>query len=140
MKVYIENNKFYLNDNDNIIELTKINKDSRGGEWLHLPENSCNREWVSLNKLRKNQVIDYGNEVKEKKTLMKGGIYQGEAEKINRFNKLEKFLNSIKIREIDYDDQELFHEVGKKTNTPAVHKMTCNVELLNLLDNLENSS
>lgn len=73
MKVYIENNKFYLNDNDNIIELTKINKDSRGGEWLHLPENSCNREWVSMNKLRKNQVIDYGNEIKEKRTLNLSG-------------------------------------------------------------------
>lgn len=73
MKVYIENNKFYLNDNDNIIELTKINKDSRGGEWLRLPENSCNREWVSLNKLRKNQVIDYGNEIKEKRTLNLSG-------------------------------------------------------------------
>ena len=91
------------------------------------------RNYYNITQIMKYTLHYLGNEVKEKKTLMKGGIYQGEAEKINRFNKLEKFLNSIKIREIDYDDQELFHEVGKKTNTPAVHKMTCNVELLNYL-------
>lgn len=69
MKVYIENGKFYLNDNDNIVELSKVTKDSRGGEWLNLPENSCNRTYVSMSKLQKNQVIDYGSEIKEKRTL-----------------------------------------------------------------------
>lgn len=69
MKVYIENGKFYLNDNDNIVELTEIHKDSNGEESIRLPENSCNRQWIKVNKLRKLQIVDYGNEVKKKRTL-----------------------------------------------------------------------
>ena len=69
MKAYIENGKFYLNDNDNIVELTEIHRDSNGEESIRLPENSCNRQWIKVNKLRKLQIVDYGNEVKEKRTL-----------------------------------------------------------------------
>lgn len=73
MKVYIENGKFYLNDNDNIVELTQIHKDANGEESIRLPENSCNRQWIKVNKLRKLQIVDYGNEIKEKRTLNLSG-------------------------------------------------------------------
>ena len=66
MKVYYQNEKFFMNDQDRVIELTP-NQDN----YLKLPNNSVNRVWVSCAKVLKqpNQTLDYGEEIKEARTL-----------------------------------------------------------------------
>ena len=66
MKVYKKEGRFFMEDQDNVVEVTP-NKDY----WLKLPANSCNRVWVSCTKVDKaaNQCIDYGDEVKVPRTI-----------------------------------------------------------------------
>lgn len=66
MKVYKTNDAFFMEDENNVIELTP-NKDY----WLKLPANTCNRVWVSCAKVDKapNQCVDYGTEVRIPRTL-----------------------------------------------------------------------
>ena len=66
MKVYKLEGRFYMDDNGTVVELTP-NQDN----YLKLPSNSTNRVWVSGNKVEKapNQTIDYGTEIKEKRTF-----------------------------------------------------------------------
>lgn len=66
MKVYLNNGKFFMDDNGNVVELTP-NEDY----YLKLPSNSCNRQWVSGAKVEKapGQCVDYGTEVKEARVL-----------------------------------------------------------------------
>lgn len=66
MKVYLSNNKYFMDDNGNVVELTP--NDDR---YLKLPANSVNRVWVSCAKVDKspNQCIDYGDDVKVARTL-----------------------------------------------------------------------
>lgn len=68
MKVYKQNNQFFMEDNNQVTEL--IPNDDR---YLKLPTNSCNRVWVSCAKVEKapNQSVDYGNEVKVARTNIK---------------------------------------------------------------------
>lgn len=66
MKVYLNNGKFFMDDNGNVVELVP-NEDN----YLKLPENSCKRQWVSGSKVEKapGQCVDYGTEVKEARVL-----------------------------------------------------------------------
>jgi hypothetical protein len=66
MKVLKIENKFVMEDNGNVVELMP-NKDY----YVKLPENSCNRVWVSCAKVDKapNQCIDYGDVVKTPRVL-----------------------------------------------------------------------
>lgn len=66
MKVYCKNEKFFMDDQGRIVELTP-NEDY----YLKLPSNSVNRVWVSCAKVLKqpNQILDYGDEVKEPRIL-----------------------------------------------------------------------
>jgi hypothetical protein len=66
MKIYKIDDKFMMEDQDQIIELTP-NKDY----YLKLPKNSCNRVWVSCRKVDESegQCIDYGDTVKIARTL-----------------------------------------------------------------------
>ena len=66
MKVYLNNGKYFMDDNGVIAELTP-NQD----RYLKLPANSVNRVWVSCAKVDKapNQCLDYGTIVKEARTL-----------------------------------------------------------------------
>lgn len=65
MKIYKQEDKFFMEDQDNIVEVMP-NKDY----WLKLPANSCNRVWVSCAKVDKapNQCVDYGDVVKQSRT------------------------------------------------------------------------
>lgn len=69
MKTFYSNGKFYLEDNNQTIELTNIYTDKLGVQSIRLPDNSCNRQWVKVEYLKAKGVIDYGDEVKEKRTL-----------------------------------------------------------------------
>lgn len=66
MKVYKKEDKFFMEDQGNVVEVTP-NKDY----WLKLPANSCNRVWTNCAKVDKaaNQCVDYGDEVKVPRTI-----------------------------------------------------------------------
>ena len=70
MKVYLNNGKYFMDDNGNVVALTP---DKWG--YLKLPTNSVNRVWVSCAKVNKapNQCVDYGEEVKVARTLAPRG-------------------------------------------------------------------
>lgn len=73
MKVILKDKKVTMVDNDRIIiveeNIDNIKTNSRNERWLVLPENSVNRKYTNLDKLIKLGAIDYGDEVKEKRTL-----------------------------------------------------------------------
>ena len=60
-------------DNDRIViveeNIDNVKTNSRNERWLVLPENSVNRKCTNLDKLIKLGTIDYGNEIKETRTL-----------------------------------------------------------------------
>lgn len=64
MKVYVNNGKYFMDDNGTVTELVP-NKDN----YLALPTNSCNRKWVSTAKVDKKGTIDFGDEVKTPRVL-----------------------------------------------------------------------
>lgn len=66
MKVYKQNDVFYMEDNGATVELTP-----NADYYVKLPANSCNRVWVSCTKVDKapDQCIDYGTEIKQPRTL-----------------------------------------------------------------------
>lgn len=66
MKVYKQNDAFYMEDNNQVVALTP-NKDY----YLKLPANTCNRVWVSCKKVDEapNQCVDYGEDVKQARIL-----------------------------------------------------------------------
>lgn len=70
MKVYLNNQTYFMEDGSAIIELTP-NQD----RYLKLPANSVNRVWVSCAKVDKapNQCVDYGEDVKVARTLAPRG-------------------------------------------------------------------
>ena len=91
MKVYKENNQFFMKDNGNIVELTP-NQDY----YLRLPANSVNRQWVSCAKIDKapNQCIDYGEDVKVARTNIQTSPRKGLEEYLEGEEK-ELFLQLI---------------------------------------------
>lgn len=70
MKVYLNNGKYFMDDNGNVVALTP-NED----RYLKLPTNSVKRVWVSCAKIDKapNQCVDYGEDVKVARTLAPRG-------------------------------------------------------------------
>ena len=73
MKVILKDKKVTMVDNDRIViveeNIDNIKTNSRNERWLVLPENSVNRKYTNLDRLIKLGTIDYGNEVKETRTL-----------------------------------------------------------------------
>lgn len=67
MKIYKQNEQFFMEDNDNVIALVP-NEDY----YLKLPANSVNRVWVSCTKIDKapDQCVDYGDNVKVARTIV----------------------------------------------------------------------
>lgn len=66
MKVYKTNDAFFMEDANNVVELTP-----NADYYLKLPANTCNRVWVSCTKVDKapGQCIDYGTETKVARVL-----------------------------------------------------------------------
>lgn len=77
MKIILKEKKVTMVDNDRIViveeNIDRIKTNARGERWLVLPENSVNRQYTNLDKLIKLGTIDYGDEVKEKRTLTHSG-------------------------------------------------------------------
>ena len=73
MKVVLNEKKVTMADNDRIVlveeNIDNIKTNSRNERWLVLPENSVNRKYTNLDKLIKLGTIDYGDELKETRTL-----------------------------------------------------------------------
>lgn len=73
MKVILRDKKVTMVDNDRIViveeNIDNIKTNSRNERWLVLPENSVNRKYTNLDRLIKLGTIDYGDEVKETRTL-----------------------------------------------------------------------
>ena len=52
VKIYKENDKIIMEDDDNIVEVTKVvHENKTGKDWIVLPENSANRKVVDLAKV-----------------------------------------------------------------------------------------
>lgn len=66
MKVFKNEGKFFMEDNENVVELTPD-----AGYYLRLPVNSTGRQFASCKKIDNapNQTIDYGTTVKIPKVL-----------------------------------------------------------------------
>ena len=73
MKLVLKDKKVTMVDNDRIViveeKIDDVKTNSRNERWLVLPENSVNRKCTNLDKLIKLGTIDYGNEIKETRTL-----------------------------------------------------------------------
>lgn len=73
MKLVLKDKKVTMVDNDRIViveeNIDNCKSDRYGKKYLVLPENSVNRKYTQLDKLIKLGTIDYGNEIKETRTL-----------------------------------------------------------------------
>ena len=73
MKLVLKDKKVTMVDNDRIViveeNIDNCKSDKDGKKYLVLPENSVNRKYTQLDKLIKLGTIDYGNEIKETRTL-----------------------------------------------------------------------
>ena len=73
MKVILNGKKVTMVDNDRIViveeNIDNVRTNSRNERWLVLPENSVNRKYTNLDKLIKLGTIDYGDEIKQTRTL-----------------------------------------------------------------------
>ena len=58
-------------------------------------------------------------------------------EKEKRLKNIESYLNKLKIKEIDDDDEDLFNEIGTKRKSKKTINLMKNVFLLNYLSNKE---
>lgn len=67
MKVFKQGAAFLMEDCGKVVEV-EVTKD---GQWLKLPENSVNRQYVSIAKVLKapDETLDYGDIVKESRTI-----------------------------------------------------------------------
>lgn len=74
MRMYKEGEKAYLEDNGEVVEVTKTWFEKAKNKWWYiLPKNSLNRTYVSMDKLAKEGEIDLGDTVHVKKVLSTSG-------------------------------------------------------------------
>lgn len=74
MRMYKEGEKAYLEDNGEVVEVTKTWFEKAKNKWWYiLPKNSLNRTYVSVDKLEREQEIDLGDTVHVKKVLSTSG-------------------------------------------------------------------
>ena len=73
MKLVLKDKKVTMVDNDRIViceeNIDNIKPNSKHERYLILPKNSVNRKYTNLDKLIKLQTIDYGDEIKETRTI-----------------------------------------------------------------------
>lgn len=98
MKVYLSNNRFYMDDNGTIVELFPDKNN-----YLKLPANSCERTYVSVQKVLKSdgQCVDYGTSIKDHRVLGPKSTTPKTPTK-----GIEEYLNG--------DDKELYLSLVKK--------------------------
>lgn len=74
MRMYKEGKKAYLEDNGEVVEVTKTWFEKAKNKWWYiLPKNSLNRTYVSVDKLEREQEIDLGNTVHVARVLGPSG-------------------------------------------------------------------
>lgn len=74
MRMYKEGEKAYLEDNGEVVEVTKTWFEKAKNKWWYiLPKNSLNRTYVSVDKLEREQEIDLGNTVHVARVLGSSG-------------------------------------------------------------------
>lgn len=70
MKIYLQNDKAFMEDNGNIVEVTKTGLEkSKNKMYYVLPENSLNRKYLYVDKLKELGTIDYGDAYKTTRTI-----------------------------------------------------------------------
>lgn len=70
MKIYLQNDKAFMEDNGNIVEITKTGLEkSKNKMYYVLPENSLNRKYLYVDKLKEQGTIDYGDAYKATRTI-----------------------------------------------------------------------
>lgn len=60
-------------------------------------------------------------------------LYFDDEERIAKFDNVKNYLQTLNLKEIDDDDQDLLDEIGEKPKSQFVKKMTKNVHLYNYL-------
>lgn len=79
VKIYKENETIYMEDGDDIIELTKVvHENKTDKDWVVLPENSANRKVVDLAKISETPI-----ELKYRETRMVGP--RGSSKKLEEY-------------------------------------------------------
>lgn len=74
MRMYKEGEKAYLEDNGEVVEVTKTWFEKAKNKWWYiLPKNSLNRTYVSVDKLEREQEIDLGDKVHVARVLGSSG-------------------------------------------------------------------
>ena len=93
---------------------------------------NCKRKYKCerLIELKEVNNPDYKEKVIKKREAK---LYYDENEYLKKYDGVAHLIESLKLNEIDDDDQDLFDEVGKKPRSFLVKKMTKNVLLYNYL-------
>ena len=102
-KIYKENERYYMNDNDNIIDITNnIQLNPRNQYEIKLPQNSSNRKYISLSKFndRDEIILDY----KESRTLDKSEN-KITSKPVSRLN-FEEFISD--------EDLEIYNQIKER--------------------------
>ena len=80
---------------------------------------------------RNRERIELKENIDNKKFIRKKITY--EERKHKKFENLEKYLDKLKIKEIDDDNPDLFYKIGDKMTKPKLIKITKQLKLLNYL-------
>ena len=80
---------------------------------------------------RNRERIELKENIDNKKFIRKKITY--EERKHKKFENLEKYLDKLKIKEIDDDNPDLFYKIGDKMAKPKLIKITKQLKLLNYL-------
>ena len=89
--------------------------------------------YYNISLAMKNFILNVDDKDFEEKKPIAKGVYNGESWRKVKIEKITQFVENLNIKEIDYDDQELFNEVGKKPKTKMMHTMMCELDLMNFL-------
>lgn len=98
--IFKENEKYYLNDNDKIIEITEL--DPNNSNSLKLPENSSNRKFISMKKIDNapNQILELS--------------YKDKISYNNSISRPQSYPQSRDIDYLDDDEKEIFQSLIEK--------------------------
>lgn len=133
MKVYLQNDKAYMDDNGNIVELTKTGLEkSKNKMYYVLPENSLNRKYLYVDKLKELGTIDYGTAYKETRTLgTKVGKWQDyltdeERKTLDKIKaECEKRLEAAKeLKKPQTEKEKLLAKIAKLEEQVAKYEQT----------------
>lgn len=133
MKIYLQNDKAFMEDNGNIVEITKTGLEkSKNKMYYVLPENSLNRKYLYVDKLKELGTIDYGDAYKATRTIgTSAGKWQDyltdkEKETINKIKaECEKRLEAVKeLKKPQTEKEKLLAKIAKLKEQVAKYEQT----------------